>query len=373
MNNEQPSDNELVRYIAYSGESDNIDAKGPTCWDGGVESAKFAKDIAAFANSRDGGVIVVGKEEPSPGQFVLKGLTPQQADSFDSTKVAAWINNRFSPPIRLVCHRQEHDGRAFIVITVAEFDDVPVMCIKSYQDPQNAKTILLKERTIYVRTANAESAPLGCVEELRSLIGLAVRKRGDELLSTFNAMLKGRSLVEAPSDDEQFDREISEVMPALNLKTSDPDRPGAWCMWFHPGKYDRERWPERETLESLVRKHAVRLANDFPPYYRGTHPREWGIANDLYGEVWTLTHSGLFIFYKQFRENKQPYRIPWMDPNGQEEPTIQPGMWIEYEWSMWIVVQLFMFMARMASECDPDRQCDTNCRLVPSRDVRSSH
>ena len=108
------------------------------------ESAKFAKDIAAFANSRDGGVIVVGKEEPSPGQFVLKGLTPQQADSFDSTKVAAWINNRFSPPIRLVCHRQEHDGRAFIVITVAEFDDVPVMCIKSYQDPQNAKTILLR-------------------------------------------------------------------------------------------------------------------------------------------------------------------------------------------------------------------------------------
>ena len=28
-------------------------------------------------------------------------------------------------------------------------------------------------------------------------------------------------------------------------------------------------------------------------------------------------------------------------------------MWIEYEWSMWIVVQFFMFMARMASECDP--------------------
>ena len=39
-------------------------------------------------------------------------------------------------------------------------------------------------------------------------------------------MLKGRSLVEAPSDDEQFDRGISEVMPALNLKTSDPDSRG---------------------------------------------------------------------------------------------------------------------------------------------------
>ena len=324
MNNEQPSDNELVRYITYSGESDSIDAKGPTCWDGGMESAKLAKDIAAFANSRDGGVIVVGKEEPSPGQFVLKGLTPQQADSFDSTKVAAWINNRFSPPIRLVCHRQEHDGRAFIVITVAEFDDVPVMCIKSYQDPQNAKTILLRERTIYVRTANAESAPLGCVEEVRSLIGLAVRKKGDELLSTLNAMLKGRSLVEAPSDNQHFDREISEVTAALDLNTSIPDRPGAWCnVGFHPGKYDRERWPERETLESLVRKHAVRLANEFPPYYRGTHPREWGISakclHSGYCEVWTLTYSGLFIFYKQFRENKQPYRSPWMDPTGELE------------------------------------------------------
>ena len=143
MTNGQPSDSELVRYITYSGESDSIDAKGPTCsGDGGVESAKLAKDIAAFANSRDGGVIVVGKEEPSPGQFVLTGLTQQQADSFDTTKVAAWINNRFSPPIRLVCHRQQHNGLIFIVITVAEFNDVPVMCIKSYQDPQNARGIL---------------------------------------------------------------------------------------------------------------------------------------------------------------------------------------------------------------------------------------
>ena len=49
------------------------------------------------------------------------------------------------------------------------------------------------------------------------------------------------------------------------LKTSGPNRAGAWCMWFHPGKYDSGRWPERETLEALVHENAVELTDSFPP------------------------------------------------------------------------------------------------------------
>jgi hypothetical protein len=68
---------ELVRFIEAAAESSNIDAKGPMEWDNGEASAGLTKDILAFANSRDGGVIVIGKD--APGTLVLTGLTTSQA------------------------------------------------------------------------------------------------------------------------------------------------------------------------------------------------------------------------------------------------------------------------------------------------------
>jgi hypothetical protein len=66
-------------------------------WDGGEASAGLTKDILALANCRDGGVIVVGKQESQPGKFVLAGLSELQAASFETTKVATWVYNHCSP------------------------------------------------------------------------------------------------------------------------------------------------------------------------------------------------------------------------------------------------------------------------------------
>src|SRR6266851_3724547 len=112
------SSGELIRFIEAAGESANIDAKGPMEWDGGEASAGLTKDILALANSRDGGVIVIGKEETQPGKFVLAGLADPQAASFETTKVATWVNNHCSPSVNLVCYRQDHQTRPFILIAV---------------------------------------------------------------------------------------------------------------------------------------------------------------------------------------------------------------------------------------------------------------
>src|SRR5437870_240294 len=109
-----PTSTELVRYIDASSESSNVDAKAPILWDGGPASADLSKDFAAFANSKDGGTIVIGKSETSPGKFVLVGLSKEEADSFDTTKVSSWVNQRFSPPISLTCHRVEYKGMTFV-------------------------------------------------------------------------------------------------------------------------------------------------------------------------------------------------------------------------------------------------------------------
>src|SRR5690606_12117715 len=145
------------------GESEFVDAKGPMSWDGADASASLTKDVAAFANSRDGGVIVVGKAENSDGSFSYVGLLPEQAGTFDTTNVGQWINARFSPPIHLTCNQAEYQGRRFVVIVIQEFDDIPSLCIKSFQETANPKNHLLREGTIYVRNQNAESKPIKTV------------------------------------------------------------------------------------------------------------------------------------------------------------------------------------------------------------------
>jgi Schlafen, AlbA_2 len=348
-----PAFEHLIRWIECSGESDNIDAKGPMKWDGQSRSAALAKDIAAFCNSPDGGVIVVGKSETAPGKFDNTGLTPEEADSFDTTRVANWINSRFSPSIHLVCYRQEHLGKTFIIITVQEFDDIPAFCVKSFQDPKDSRNHILREGTIYVRNRNAESKPVGTVDEWRALIGLATKKRGDEFLSMFNAMLKGKPLLEQPSDEEQFVREISQVWDDLGLNQPEKKVKGALWMSFSPGTYNPQRWPEPESLEELIRKHSIRVYDHFPAYQRGTAVMGWGIANDFYGETWALTRAGLFAFHKEFRENTEVCPDPFYRGGQDARTPLPPGEWIAFQWSMLDFCGFFMFMARLAGAYEP--------------------
>jgi hypothetical protein len=347
------SPDELIRIVKMAGESDEIDAKGPIAWDNGVESAGLTKDIAAFANSRNGGIIVIGKKQEKTGQFDTTGVTQEQAVTFETTKVAQWVNNHLSPPVRLVCYPAvECDGKRFVVIEVLEFDDVPVMCVKSFQRPNSSEN-LLKEQTIYVRNANAASAPLG-LKELPSLIGLATKKKGDELLAMFHAMLQGRSLVPPPTDEERFQEELAVIEPALR-PLDKRNGCGDWFFAFHPVIYNSERWPERDYLEQAVRQHAFRIVQEFPPCYKGTQGREWGIANELYSEHWALTRSGLFVVHRPFREDDIDSITAHLSCPTYEthELKLGPGQWLELGWSLRAICEAFVFMSRMAEVYDP--------------------
>jgi predicted HTH transcriptional regulator len=169
------SPDELTRYVLAAGESPNVDAKGPCAWEAD-DAAKLCKDIIAMANRRDGGVLVIGKSEPERGCFRFDGLTPQQQATFETTRVAQWVNSRVSQPITIVCHRHEHDGKTFVVITVQEFNDVPIMCTSDCFAAPDRQKKLLRAGDVYVRTENAETSTLQRPEDLRALIGLAVTK-----------------------------------------------------------------------------------------------------------------------------------------------------------------------------------------------------
>ncbi len=339
---------ELARFIEAAGESANIDAKGPMLWDGGEASAGLTKDILALANCRDGGVIVVGKEEAQPGRFVLTGLSEQQAASFETTKVATWVNNHCSPPVSLVCHRQEHQGRPFVVIAVSEFHDVPMICTKQYELAGKPPKVLLRKGAVYVRTANAESAPLSSVEEMRQLVGLATTKRADQMLAMFQAMMKGRPLLAETPHEELFEAEREEVRAALDAEFKGQTSLGAWTFLCHPVRHVPNRWEETDMLRAVLEKSVVRVRREFPPITYGTHVREWGVCNRHYEDAFGLTRSGLFLSTRLFRENTVPFKHPWQPIGGEPKPDIGPGQWLDYKVNLALVIEFFLFLARFA-------------------------
>lgn len=371
------SEDQLSRIISNPAEDDSIDAKGVLSWDGGYESAKLAKDIAAFANSRNGGFIVIGKEEPERGSFKITDLTAKVASTFETTKVANWVNSRFSPPIRLACYRVKHEEAELVVIRVHEFSDIPVICTKGYEDPNNRKKPILKKGRIYVRSPNAESKPLENETELRELVGIATRKRRDDLLQHFDAVLKGHALTtDTNTDQERIENELGAMQNDLRDRGSF-DSDNGWTFYFHPTTYREERWSDRRTLEEHIRTRAVRVSDTFPASQTGTFGMEWGIANDTYGETWSLSRSGIFLYYARFREDskqglnviRERVRSDVRQSNQWKTQQFLDGLddfkWIMYKQNMEIIIQSFAFMSRFVDLFEPGEEISYQLHASP--------
>jgi hypothetical protein len=354
---------ELVRYIEGAGEIQNVDAKGPMSWDGHESSAGLTKDILALANTRDGGVIVIGKSEPTPGKFAYDGLTADQADSFEVTKVASWVNSRCAPPVKIGVYRQEYQGREFVIITVSDFDDVPVICTRTFDrsaDGGKRAERLLTAGAIYVRTANVASAPLSSAEDVRALFGLATVKRRDEFATLLDSMLKGRPLLPPPGVDP-FARERAQVVAALEEDW--PTDAAAWRFTMHPADHVPNRWEEMAQLRQLLDRAAIRIDRPFPDVNNGVHPREWGLCNDQTREPFGMTRSGLFVCSSSISEDFQAYM--GSTPLGQDQEIIPAGEWLRYEEALIRLIRYFAFASRFAGQLNPSEQVTYKVTVRP--------
>ena len=100
---------------------------------------------------------------------------------------------------------------------------------------------------------------------MRGLIGLATTKRGDQMLAMFQAMLKGRPLLEAKPDEELFQGERQEVQTALESEFDGQASLGAWIFLCHPVRHQEARWEETDTLKKVIERSVVRVRQEFPP------------------------------------------------------------------------------------------------------------
>lgn len=158
----------------------NVEFKSPFIW-GDTASVWLQENVIravlGFANTKDGGDIIIGIGEDDNKKPVLTGLEDAQVTSFNYDSVKGVIDSFASPYINLDIRIAEEEGKRFVVIRVSEFDDIPIICRK---DGQNQN--VLKRGDIYCRSRSGSPATIRVTEaELREIIELAIDKGQEKL------------------------------------------------------------------------------------------------------------------------------------------------------------------------------------------------
>lgn len=162
---------------------------------------QVVKAALAFANTRDGGYIVIGMTQLPGDRYEPEGMDPEHLGEYTLDKVQDFVNGYAAPFVSLDATRHGYGGKTFFVIAVDPFDDVPVICTSGAGDLQQAAIYTRSRRMI-------SSAPIRNPEDMRALIDLATDRAV--------ARLRARGILQsvapsAPTDEELFARQEGDI------------------------------------------------------------------------------------------------------------------------------------------------------------------
>ncbi|MGA2332603.1 MAG: ATP-binding protein [Syntrophales bacterium] len=168
---------ELEELLEGGIETPRIEYKGRCDWSVNL----FAKGILAMANVEDGGRIIIGMEEKKGVGYERVGITKKEKSTFIYDNMRDQFASFASPHVKFsVDFACDKKGLEFAIITVDEFREVPVICIKA----SNAAGT--KAPVIYYRNTDkkVESGPISNYHDLRDLLersALKIRSRWKRL------------------------------------------------------------------------------------------------------------------------------------------------------------------------------------------------
>ena len=314
------SDQRIRELIAIGNENRNLDYKGPFSWTAAEKDEQIAivKDVLAFANTRDGGLILVGINDKTGA---LDGLTDEQSSSFEQTRFNDFVQEYTEPKHSCFIYHRQIDGKKIVAIEIPEFSDIPILCKRTVQSTTNPKKILLRKAGLYKRTDKATSELVEDASEMRELLNRGLLRRQDELLTAMNRILRPNSESQSVESESQFSTEMQDAINFLEgIADSKLRELPHWVVALRPTSYSKKRIPELGELQRLVRASAVSLRGwNFP------HINEGYVTNFSDGfqavtdwkdspfgrhvEGFRAYRSGLFVWGSDlWEENASEYR-----------------------------------------------------------------
>ncbi len=272
---------------------------------------ELVKDIIGMSNT-EGGYIVIGVSELSHG-FNLVGVTAEQAKTYESSAICQFVQNYVDPPINVRVQKVSHRDCIFVVLEIPRFLDTPHICQKDYPD-------VLRDRELYVRTDNNETAPIKSSADFRLLIESAIRNRKDSMLASFRAILTGaetNTVKRMPSVEEQFSAQVKAAQ--IEFETRNPLKEKNYTFFaeaiFSLEEFDRYRFPPEKLERAAHNAHVdfrgwpfLFIHHNRPDYLSKTDDGFESLipgadfSNEDMLDFWRLNESGLF-YKKQLMYN----------------------------------------------------------------------
>jgi predicted HTH transcriptional regulator len=152
---------ELETYLQVQTEIPTLDFKAACTWD----ISRFAKDILAFSNVQDGGLMIIGIEDAT---FNRQGITLVQRDSYKIDIMKDQMTSFADPHVNFsVDFPTDNGGKQYACIRVEPFEEIPVICRKDSADTRAG--------VIYYRNRNrrVESAAVSNSYDMREIVEVA--------------------------------------------------------------------------------------------------------------------------------------------------------------------------------------------------------
>jgi predicted HTH transcriptional regulator len=197
---------EVVRLREAGVETLAVEFKRGMSWNEPATKGKVIRAALALANLRDGGTLAFGlqKTEPNP-RHEMVGMSDGDYQSFNQDDVAATVNAHATPYIDLTVRHFEHDGRKFVVITVRQFADYPVICSKDYV--VDGRAVVIRGHMYCRSRRTIESTEIQSPEDLRQLIDLAIAKG----IERYFALREIERRAEGPSARDRYRAQLGDL------------------------------------------------------------------------------------------------------------------------------------------------------------------
>jgi len=196
----------LIDLINYPNEERHLEFKRSTPWRENRFKATITKSILGVANIRDGGWIVIGKEEQPDGTFDAVGMSEPDFDSYDSDSVKDFVKDYADPYVNLSVHKVPHAQKKFLVIRIEEFDTIPVICKRDWGN-------ILHRGKMYTRSrGKAETIEVPGQTEMREIINMAVEKELRRFHERLSRVGLQPLIPSEPEDKELFDKQREDLL-----------------------------------------------------------------------------------------------------------------------------------------------------------------
>jgi hypothetical protein len=183
-------------------EAPEIDFKESAPWNG--LRWRIVRTLLGMANIPYGGLVLIGASERGD-VWDFSGITAMHYATYDADDIAALVDVYASPSARVQSAVHTVQGSAqglpFLVISVDEFDDVPIVCKKT--GPTGSKLV---EGEVYIRPPGVpRTIRVQQAEQMHDLLESAAEKRARRILETSRRL--GLTPT-SPPDEDRFSDEL---------------------------------------------------------------------------------------------------------------------------------------------------------------------